>query len=1160
MAVKDKDGKMYQVEKVTETDPATGQTKEVAKATYIGQVRAPLAEGSFDRDQLDGDKAIVTFQKGAGRYAFDTWKDYYANVALIRDEYGDELWSGYRAAYKFLPENGSDIVQARIDIKDTKTIDPDKVLFITPKGTEYKATREGNVYSFTVTSGPVNDGQEVYALYAKTSSTYYTLGKLVVVTYAAQSRNVVLVSVNDAPVDEQAIRDTLQAVYGPVAVTWSVKKQSFQYTSSSDKLMSESTGLSTYNDAMSALNSAYKAEHAGDFDASANYLFFLKATGADEPNIRDYTGFMPRGAQFGYIFTSEITQNAIPTTVAHELGHGRWKLYHTFDNHYGGYNQGKTDNLMDYASGTVVAKWQWDILSDPAMLVSIFQGDDASANLYTTIPRELLNGTTFNFMTPTGKKITLPEKCRVSFNFGVKTPEELEYAIGYVYSFTIFDTYGQPVSYVASISQGKFNGYVGPDGKLYVDKLTAQDKNENVILFVPEALGVRYVQFASKAEAYTNGEAIKKYNEFPIYPYQNATDILKKSELVAYTGIANIVKNHEEDWTLHADFLSDALQRHNGKPEHAMAVKIAELRTAYRDIFNEFTDCYEVWNKTLQRTSVEYDVLTYSTCAGVFEDILRKDLSRIDQLGSDPFKFYSGFLADLINYIQNQANVKQNFIDTVSLYAPQVPSVSRLQGFSNAEIAAIPWDKREILLKVLARDAIKDKTEYEAVRLVKYLPEGDRKYLLNALAKYKDADNEGVLLYRYLGQLTDGLNGDQYNEFLFTLNGYTSEIYDYNSSPFAQARNRLANRFFSFNPSFWSGAPPSVNIDEETGYVDLGYRYLLTPLDHDQKSFDPYASVTLHFKGDKSTDIYFFNKDSTLTTSAIMAYGLCRSAILDNGKVGGVLLLNSALTLYGLSGLSSALATKSGSAVALAVTDIGLGIGSILVETKFRDSFSKTAWGRDILDFWDYTNYIYAGGRVGYELLSRANKALLAVTAARNAKTSMGAAEKAVLDETEAQARNVIDAAKRGVAPQFANAVETEVPGLLANHPDLRFIYGGVKPNLGSGTTRFENALKSCSEDVMAKFNQHPELLYKAGKIDDAAALLSKEGTEEAAEAVIKKRLESIANNGEDFGRLRTAGGNVDGLESTTLFSKVKKCQGYNPSLMPLTMPVRVYF
>lgn len=458
MTVKDKNGNVYQVEKVTETDPATGEEKEVAKATFIGKAGAPLADGSFDPKQLDGDKAIVTFEKGEGVYAFDTWQDYYANVSLIKDKYGDELWDGYRAPWKFLPDGKSDVALARIVIKDAQTIkDPTKVIFKTPKGTEFTAEYNASdkTYKIHLAAGPVGDAQEVYALYPKGSDKYYTLGKLSLATYAAQAYTVVLVPVNDAPVDEVAIRENLSAIYGPIAITWTVKKDdSFAY-SGNYRLMDKGTGLSTYNDDMRALNAQYRALRGGTFDRSANYLFFLKATGSDQINDRDLTGFMPRGAQFGYIFTSEIAQPDVPMTVAHELGHGRWKLFHTFDEHYGGYKRGETDNVMDYKNGRAIAKWQWDIIGDPAMLVSVFEGDDASAK---GVDNYILTEKDRIFLSPAGSPIFVPKNSKI---YSIATDITLwpDWAI-YSFGYNADGRYLNISVGRSSLQSGTFFGYV----------------------------------------------------------------------------------------------------------------------------------------------------------------------------------------------------------------------------------------------------------------------------------------------------------------------------------------------------------------------------------------------------------------------------------------------------------------------------------------------------------------------------------------------------------------------------------------------------------------------------------------------------------------------------------------------------------------------------
>jgi hypothetical protein len=93
---------------------------------------------------------------------------------------------------------------------------------------------------------------------------------------------------------------------------------------------------------------------------------------------------MPRGCQFGYIFTGAITDAAgsgmskneiIGRTVAHELGHGTFKLRHTFDSEYR-IAKATTDNLMDYSWGRDLVKHQWDAIHAPGLVIGLFEKDE----------------------------------------------------------------------------------------------------------------------------------------------------------------------------------------------------------------------------------------------------------------------------------------------------------------------------------------------------------------------------------------------------------------------------------------------------------------------------------------------------------------------------------------------------------------------------------------------------------------------------------------------------------------------------------------------------------------------------------------------------------------------------------------------------------------
>ena len=94
-------------------------------------------------------------------------------------------------------------------------------------------------------------------------------------------------------------------------------------------------------------------------------------------------GDMPRGKQFGYLFMDNIASHELPRLVAHELGHGIFTLSHSFDVNYSGdRNKQLTSNLMDYANGTELAAFQWNVMANPAPLTWFDDEEDGMAIVF----------------------------------------------------------------------------------------------------------------------------------------------------------------------------------------------------------------------------------------------------------------------------------------------------------------------------------------------------------------------------------------------------------------------------------------------------------------------------------------------------------------------------------------------------------------------------------------------------------------------------------------------------------------------------------------------------------------------------------------------------------------------------------------------------------
>ncbi|NDV70445.1 hypothetical protein, partial [Dysgonomonas sp. 25] len=253
-----------------------------------------------------------------------------------------------------------------------------------PQGTHYTAKYDEGSKTFTIdlVAGSSDDVQEIYALYKESSQSYKTLGKLKVITYQRQVNRLVIVQIDKNTIVKGELEEYLKKVYSPVGVLWEVEVETYDYKGNTENFFEKGSGLlSAYNGNMKALQDAYKKHKGGAFDKNTAYVFIMGKSG--RKNDRDTKGFMPKGKQFGYIFKKDLSgKDNIYQVISHELGHGRWQMAHTFDGTYGNIiKEGKSEphNLMDYTpDGIHLAKWQWNIMNNPALLTNPFESDEKS--------------------------------------------------------------------------------------------------------------------------------------------------------------------------------------------------------------------------------------------------------------------------------------------------------------------------------------------------------------------------------------------------------------------------------------------------------------------------------------------------------------------------------------------------------------------------------------------------------------------------------------------------------------------------------------------------------------------------------------------------------------------------------------------------------------
>ncbi|MFO7868056.1 MAG: hypothetical protein R6U95_02005, partial [Bacteroidales bacterium] len=376
--IKDAEGNLYAVDQAG-TLSRIGKSGENA-AQQIG----------FSTDSLDDEREIRF--SNAGTWAFDSLSEVYAQ-SKFAEEF--EQIDGTIIPWKFVPIGKADKVQIHV----TKgTIDLDKVTFTTPTGTEFFAERSGDDIVLTLIGAKERDGYELYAVYQEDDSTTTTIGKLNIASYPLVDRFVTIVPMHDKAIDTEQLTTAVNTIYKPYGIRWHIEVDSVFTDRSWDTEAEglQATGSEWYSEftaEMRALNNQYVSQRG--IDEESVYIFWF----AERSDTENLLGDMPLKSRFGYLFTPSLED--AHQTIAHELAHvqtkpgfcdakqqnpmvaliplisGRaFQLRHTFSERYG-IEKHSTPNLMDYARGSELTKYQWDIIHDPhKMLFPWMQGEE----------------------------------------------------------------------------------------------------------------------------------------------------------------------------------------------------------------------------------------------------------------------------------------------------------------------------------------------------------------------------------------------------------------------------------------------------------------------------------------------------------------------------------------------------------------------------------------------------------------------------------------------------------------------------------------------------------------------------------------------------------------------------------------------------------------
>ena len=319
----------------------------------------------------------VQFRPNANQaYGFDR-KEYDALAA----DYPPTLINGetYSPAWKSVAAGRTDYVDAVVVAPDSSSV---VVKFRTATGQSIAAqpgAKDSEQQLPVVgTTHETVDALSAYVVESDTAGdeTETTVGQLNVISYDELRQKVIVVPVNDAIApDAVRLSQDLNAIYGAAVAHWEVVIDD-AFVAEAELLTGldegESGLLASFPRPMRQFNRAFKRSR--DIDKDAYYVFLVADVSSSRAG-QSRRGFMPFKQQFGYIFTEQVTN--LSQTIAHELGHGAFRLRHPFDEF--GLAKGTTDNLMDYSEGTALYKYQWDNVHDPEAMVGWLQDDDESA-------------------------------------------------------------------------------------------------------------------------------------------------------------------------------------------------------------------------------------------------------------------------------------------------------------------------------------------------------------------------------------------------------------------------------------------------------------------------------------------------------------------------------------------------------------------------------------------------------------------------------------------------------------------------------------------------------------------------------------------------------------------------------------------------------------
>ena len=311
---------------------------------------------------------------------------------LFNDELANDTTG--EIPYKALVKGKTSSFELRIQPADTTKYD---FFFHTENGVKVEAESKGEGLYKITRKGAFDFAQEELWVVAKEKKDKKgkkeeLIGKCILVHLSPKEVNVALVPTQSGQNLQEAIAQ-VQQIYEKVGVTLHITtEKSFDI---SDQLKNgtlptenEFGDLSTYSPEQNAVIAKFTTSRK---PKDNTYYIFLVNDGTGDH------GYMRLGGQYGFVYSTNAR------TIAHEMGHGIFKLEHPFKGKNA--DKGKTTALMDYNEGQDFFYRDWKQINDPKVKLYAFQGQsegEYNANAHLGLTPD---GVIFDTFFLNGKKI-----------------------------------------------------------------------------------------------------------------------------------------------------------------------------------------------------------------------------------------------------------------------------------------------------------------------------------------------------------------------------------------------------------------------------------------------------------------------------------------------------------------------------------------------------------------------------------------------------------------------------------------------------------------------------------------------------------------------------------------------------------------------------------